>query len=57
MGGLFQLLLGKRQGFSGTGLLLTSWPLTIGLRAVVLLVGGSFSLLICYNENVLRLKV
>ena len=57
MEGLFQLFLGKGQGFPGTGSPLTSWPLMIGFRTVMMLVGGSFSLLLCYNENMLRLKV
>ena len=44
MGGLFQLFQRKGQGFRRIGQLPTFWPLTVGLRTVMALVGVSFKL-------------
>ena len=56
MGGLFQLFQRKGQGFPRIGQLPTFWPLTVGLRTVMALVDVSFSLLMCHEERILRLK-
>ena len=34
----------------------TSWSFTVGLRTVMMLLGVSFSVLIYYNEHIMRLK-
>ena len=47
----------KGQGFPGIGPWPTFWPLMVGLRTVMALVGVSFSMLIYYNEHIMRLKV
>ena len=48
--GLFQLFWGKRWGFPGIGPLPTFWSLMVDLRTVMVLVGVSFTLLMCYDE-------
>lgn len=55
MGGVFQLF-GKGWGFPGIGLP-TLFDLVVDLGTVKAPVGMSFSLLMCYNERILRLKV
>ena len=49
--------LGQGQRFPGTGPPLTFWSLMIGLRTVMVPEGESFSLMMCYSERILRLKV
>ena len=48
---------GMGWGFLGTGPLPTFWPFMVGLRAVMALVGESFSMLMCFNEQIMKLKV
>ena len=55
MGGVFQLFL-EGQGFPGIGPRPIFW-IMVGLGTVMAPVGVSFSLLMCYNEHILRLKV
>lgn len=55
MGGVFQLF-GKGWVFPGIGLPIL-FDLVVDLGTVKSPVGMSFSLLMCYNERILRLKV
>ena len=56
MGGLFQLFWGRGQRFSGIGPLHTFWSLMTSLGTVMVPLGVSFNLLMCYNEHILRFK-
>ena len=57
MGWVIPTILGKGQGFPGIGPPLTFWPFMASLRTVMALVGVSFSMIIYYNERIMRLKV
>ena len=48
---------GKGWGFPGIGPPPTFGPFMVGLRTVLALVGVSFSMLMYYNEPIMRLKV
>ena len=56
-GRIIPTIWGKRWGFPGTGPLPTFWPFMVSLRTVMALLGVSFSMLIYYNECIMRLKV
>ena len=49
--------MGKGQGFPGSGPPPTSWPFMVSLGIVMAPVGVSFSMLMCYKERIMRLKV
>ena len=48
---------GKGQSFLGIGLLPIFWSLMVNLGTVMVPLGMSFSLLMSYNEHILRIKV
>ena len=50
-------ILEKRWGFPGTGPLPTFGAFMVALRTVMAPVSASFSMLMHYNEHVMRLKV
>ena len=50
-GRIIPTILGKGQRFPGTGSPPTFWSLMVSLGAVVVPLGMSFSLLMCYNEG------
>ena len=56
-GKIIPVILGKGQGIPGIGPPPTFWPFIVGFRTVMAPVGVSFSLLMCYSEHILRLKV
>ena len=56
-GRIIPTILGKGWGFPGIGPLPTFWPFMVSLGTVMALVGMSFSMLIYYNECIIRLKV
>ena len=57
MGGVFQLFWGRGRDFQKLGHCPLFDLYIVGLRTVMAPVGVSFSLLMCYNEAILRLKV
>ena len=48
---------GKSGVLAGIGPLPTSWPFMVDLRTVMVPVRVPFSMLVYYNEHVMRLKV
>ena len=50
-------ILGKGWGFPGVGPQPTFWSLMVDLGAVMVPLGVSFSLLMCFNVRILRIKV
>ena len=50
-------ILEKGQGFPGVGPVPTVWSLMVDLGTSMVPLGVSFSLLMCYSELVLRIKV
>ena len=52
---IISTILGKGWEFPGFGLLPTFWSLMIGLGTVLVPLGLSFSLLMCYNELILKI--
>ena len=57
MGGLFQLFQGKGRGSQGTGPPPSFWPFIVSLRTVMSSVSVSFSMLMYYNECIMRFKL
>ena len=56
-GKIIPAILRKGQGFPGIGPPPTFWPFMVGLGTVMAPVDVSFSLLMCYDERILRPKV
>ena len=56
-GRIIPIILEKGWWFSGIGPLPTFWSLMVCLRIVMALVSVSLSLLMCYIEHILRLKI
>ena len=56
-GRIIPTILERGQRFPGIGPLITFWPFMVGLGTVMVLVGVSFSMLMHYNERIMRLKV
>ena len=56
-GRIIPVTLGKGRGFPGVGPLPAFWSLIVDLGTVMVPLGVSFSLLLCYNEHILRIKV
>ena len=56
-GRIIPTILGKGQRFLGTGPQPTYWPFMVSLGTAMAPVGVSFSLLMYYNEGILRPKV
>ena len=56
-GRIIPTISGEGAGISRNWITAHFWPLMIGFRTVMMLVGGAFSLLTCHSENMLRLKV
>ena len=54
---IFPTVLGEVEGFPGIGLLPIFWPLMVGLRTIMELVGVPFSMLKHCSEHVMRVKV
>ena len=55
-GKIIPTILGKQWIFLGIGLLPTFWSLMVSLGTVMVSLGVSFSLLMSYNEHILRIK-
>ena len=56
-GRIIPTILEKGQGFPGVGPVPTVWSLMVDLGTSMAPLGVSFSLLMCYSELVLRIKV
>ena len=56
-GKIIPAILGKGWIFPGIGPPPTFWPLIVSLETVMVLMDVSFSLLMYYDEHILRLKV
>ena len=56
-GRIIPTVLGMEWRFPGIGSSPTFWPFMVGLRTVMVPVGMSFSMLMYYNECIMRLKV
>ena len=56
-GRIIPVIWGKGWRFPGIGPLPTFWPFMVDLRTVMVLVRVPFSMLVYYNEHVMRLKV
>ena len=56
-GRIIPTILEKEWGFPGIGPSPTFWPFMVGLGTVMAPVDVSFSVLIYYKENIMRLKV
>ena len=56
-GRIIPTILGKGWRFPGTGPPLTFWPLMVSLGTVMVPVSVPFTLLMCYSECALRIKV
>jgi len=54
---IIPVIWGKGWRFPGIGPLPTFWPFMVDLRTVMVLVRVPFSMLVYYNEHVMRLKV
>ena len=54
---IIPVICGKGWRFPGIGPLPTSWPFMVDLRTVMVPVRVPFSMLVYYNEHVMRLKV
>ena len=55
-GKIISTILRKGQRFPGIGSLLTFWPFRISLRNVTVPVSALFSMLMYYNECMMRLR-
>ena len=55
-GRIIPSILGKGQRFPGIGSPPTFWPFMVSPGTVMAPVGVSYSMLIYYNENIMRLK-
>ena len=54
-GRIIPTILGKRRRFPGIGPPCTFWSLMVGLGTVLMPLGLSFSLLMCYSELILKI--
>ena len=57
VGRIITTVLGKGRQFTGIGSLPTFFTFMVNFETVIVPVGVSFSLLMCYNECMLKLKV